>query len=269
MANIDDASDNSNRGKMPQLMLAAAIGWADRGMRVFPLQPRSKVPFPGSRGCKDATQDEKKIRRWWTRYPDANIGIATGNGLFVVDLDGQEAEHWYIDALGRHGAHPETLTVGTARGWHLFFWSTAKIPNSVGRLAPHIDIRGTGGSVVAAPSVHPSGHVYELVKDAEIVEAPQWLVDLAMPDREPPRAPRPYTGSCAPAMLGIMGMIANAPKGQRNALLYWGACRASEMIRQDKITLTCAHDALFAAGRAAGLYTSEIQATINSAFRGL
>ena len=44
---------------------------------------------------------------------------------------------------------------------------------------------------------------------------------------------------------------------------------ALEMIQQDKITLTCAHDALFAAGRAAGLYTSEIQATINSAFRGL
>ena len=269
MANIDDASDNSNRGKMPQLMLAAAVGWADRGMRVFPLQPRSKVPFPGSRGCKDATRDEKKIRRWWTRYPDANIGIATGNGLFVVDLDGQEAENWYIDALGRHGAHRETLTVSTARGWHLFFWSTAKIPNSVGRLAPHIDVRGTGGSVVAAPSVHPSGHVYELVKDAEIVEAPRWLVDLAMPDREPPRAPRPYTGSCAPALKGVILAIAAAPKGRRNALLYWGACCVREMIQQDKITLTCAHDALFAAGRAAGLYTSEIQATINSAFRGL
>lgn len=40
-------------------------------------------------GFKDASIEPQQIRTWWERWPDANIGIATGalSGLVVVDID--------------------------------------------------------------------------------------------------------------------------------------------------------------------------------------
>ena len=69
--------------------LTAALGYLDNGFYVFPLKPKSKEPLtPG--GFKDASNDPDKIRAWWRQYPNANIGIATGeiSGLMVVDVDG-------------------------------------------------------------------------------------------------------------------------------------------------------------------------------------
>ena len=266
-----DCINDCDRARKLELFEAANV-WAKRGMAVFPLQPRSKIPFPGTRGCKEATRDEKQIREWWTRTPDANIGIATGNGLFVVDIDGEEAENWYINALGRHGGHPETLTTATARGWHMFYWSKAKIPNSAGLIAPHVDVRGTGGYVVGAPSIHPDGHVYKLVSKAEIAEAPNWLVDLALPDRPPPPSAAPSI-SLPHAELkerigGLIRTVAAAPPGERNALLFWGACRAKELASGGIISQTQARGFLTDAALCCGLMPKEIEATIRSAFRG-
>src|SRR5258708_35216775 len=43
-------------------------------------------------GCSDATTDVATIKEWWTKWPKASIGIATGkkSGLAVVDLHGPE-----------------------------------------------------------------------------------------------------------------------------------------------------------------------------------
>src|ERR1017187_3501630 len=69
-------------------MLAAALDYASRGWRVFPLKPNDKVPMT-SHGCKDATTDIDIIRQWWEATPNANIGIATGSesGLLILDND--------------------------------------------------------------------------------------------------------------------------------------------------------------------------------------
>ena len=58
----------------------AALHYAKIGIPIFPLVPRDKIAFAGSHGYKDATTDEKKIVEWWSRHPNANIGIATGDG---------------------------------------------------------------------------------------------------------------------------------------------------------------------------------------------
>jgi len=52
----------------------------------MPLVPGGKRPLT-DHGVKDATTDEATIRGWWARWPDANIGIATGHGLVVIDVD--------------------------------------------------------------------------------------------------------------------------------------------------------------------------------------
>lgn len=73
--------------------LEAALGYARRGIRVFPLVPNRKIPLipksRGGNGLLDATTDVGQIQAWWTACPDANIGIATGvgSGVAVLDLD--------------------------------------------------------------------------------------------------------------------------------------------------------------------------------------
>jgi hypothetical protein len=76
------------------LMLEAALQLIRDGFAVFPLQPGTKLPFAGSRGCKDATKDEAQVRQWWTDTPQANIGIATGkpSGVWVLDIDGDRGK---------------------------------------------------------------------------------------------------------------------------------------------------------------------------------
>ena len=82
----------------PPTMLAAALAYAARGWPVFPLKPRDKVPAipktEGGSGFYDATTDPAVIRRWWERWPDANVGLATGAaaGFVVLDVDGPEGE---------------------------------------------------------------------------------------------------------------------------------------------------------------------------------
>jgi hypothetical protein len=119
-------------------MLDAALAWLDRGFAVFPLKPRGKVPL-GSlvpRGFLDASREPDVIRDWWRHEPHANIGIVTGGGHFVVDLDDAEAVSWFSNACGRHGGAPKTLTVRTSRGFHVFFILRRRCSEQCGQDCP-------------------------------------------------------------------------------------------------------------------------------------
>jgi hypothetical protein len=156
------------RGSGPPVNLGgAALCYARIGLAVFPLQARSKIPTRGSHGCKDATTDEDRIIEWWTRRPDANIGIATGRLVDVVDIDGRTGR-----TSERHNRELfATLTVygrvNTPRpGSHLYVPAQG-VGNKAG-LLPGIDYRGIGGYVVAPPSVTDVG-------------AYAWTVPLSFP----------------------------------------------------------------------------------------
>ena len=109
-----------------------------------------------------------------------NVGIATGDGLVVVDVD---ERHGGGDALHglerRHGPLPETACVKTGGGGEHYFYATAAvIRNSAGVLAPGIDTRGVGGYIVAPPSRHPSGRRYEWdlnPDDVDLAPLPAWI----------------------------------------------------------------------------------------------
>lgn len=146
----------------------AAIEYAKKGFAVFPLKYRDKVPLTRN-GCKDATTDAAQIKAWWQKYPNANIGLATGSvsqNVFVIDLDidedrGIDGYHSLEDWQREHGDFPETWTAITGRGgYHLYYRGNGKIKNRAG-IIDGVDIRGNGGYVVAPPSIHKNGNRYE------------------------------------------------------------------------------------------------------------
>ena len=114
-------------------------------------------------GFKVATTDARQIETWWRKWPDANIGIATGSmsGIFVIDIDGANGLATWQSLIAQHEKLRPNRTVKTARGWHLYFAmpaTCAPIPCSTGN---GLDVRGDGGYVVAPPSRHASGHLYQ------------------------------------------------------------------------------------------------------------
>jgi hypothetical protein len=160
-------------------MRAAALALAERGWRVLPIEERGKRPLTMS-GSHDGTSDLSRVSEWWRRWPGANIGVATGYGFFVVDSDGPLGAAW-LEGVEL----PDTLTARTARGRHLFFRlpDGVTVANSTSKVSANVDVRGVGGYVVAPPSVHPSGHVYQWLDldDAPcrslMALAPGWLID--------------------------------------------------------------------------------------------
>jgi hypothetical protein len=141
-------------------LLGAALWYAEQGLKVFPLSPGTKIPFKGSNGCHGASANRDVIEGWWDDHADANIGIATGHLIDVVDIDGapgqkSRAERWE-DIFARIDADcvAKVLTP-RAGGMHLYVPATGD-GNSAG-IFPGVDYRGIGGYVVAPPSVTPEG----------------------------------------------------------------------------------------------------------------
>jgi hypothetical protein len=130
--------------------------YAIAGIRVFPLTPGTKLPFKGTRGVLEASADLDRVSTWWTRHPDANIGLATGHGIDVLDFDGPQAHA----AWGR--AFPGSwedagvnliATVTTPRPGGLHVYVTSDGSGNRAGMLPGVDYRGIGGYVVAPPSI--------------------------------------------------------------------------------------------------------------------
>jgi hypothetical protein len=107
------------------------------------------------------------------------VGIVTGplSGILVLDVDGPEGEA----ELKKHG-HPITPMVRTASGGlHLYFKHPDTDIRTGIRVAPGLDVKASGGYVVAPPSVGPNGKPYEWLvslEDVEPAEPPDWLMGL-------------------------------------------------------------------------------------------
>lgn len=195
-------------------MLEAALAYARRGWAVFPCHtPTAAGCSCGKADCgsvgkhprvvngvKDATTDADTIRRWWGRWPEANVGIATGgaSGVVVLDLDGPEA----VDALDEFAgtsARPDAPEAATGRGRHLFFrCPEGGFGNRAKVRGKPIDVRGDGGYVIAAPSLHQSGRRYSWVMppNGHVPEIPNWLADFLRP---PPAVPSPIPARSSPS----------------------------------------------------------------------
>lgn len=176
--------------------LIAALDYAKRGIPVFPLfEPKADGTCSCGKGTcnvgkhprtehgfENATDDEKEVRVWWTRWPNANIGIPTGtaSGWIVLDEDPRNGgDESLKDLQERYGPLPETLTHRTGGGGrHFFFKNCEGLRRFKIAGYPGLDIKADGGYIVAPPSVHRSGNCYEVLTDAKVADCPAWLLDL-------------------------------------------------------------------------------------------
>ena len=146
--------------RVTQLGLGApAMAYQQMGYRVLPLARGSKKPHPmlgWQGGVHHATADMAQASRWWSQDRLAGIGIATGGGLVVWDLDVKHGEDGPAEFASRLAPWLPLDNAPIARtpsgGWHLFMRSgIAAVPMRPG-LFPGVDVKGDGGYVVAAPS---------------------------------------------------------------------------------------------------------------------
>ena len=151
---------------------------ASLGLPVLPLKPRSKAPRI-TRWQERATTDPDAIRGWFEGRPDDNLGLLTGRGIVALDLDAGGSES-YARLTEKWGQLPETANAETGSGgMHILLRIGGSITNRVGIL-PGVDIRGDGGQIVVAPSIHPkTGRPYIWVRHPRegIAEAPDWFVN--------------------------------------------------------------------------------------------
>ncbi|MFD4631715.1 bifunctional DNA primase/polymerase [Streptomyces sp. NPDC058284] len=285
------------------LALAHALSAAERGLAVIPLSrtklpalrsPHHEAPQPAlchgecgrpGHGVYDATTDPQRIRELFAAAPWATgYGIACGlppHHLIGVDLDtksGTDAPAALRELALRHlFTIPDTVVVATPSGGrHIWLTGPAHtvVPNSAGRLAPGIDIRGAGGYLVGPGSRTEHGLYTTVPGTAHLPPAPcppALLRLLVPPPRAHHRPSRPAmdlpTGHPDPDLdpqrgQGLVQFVLAAHDGQRNTRLFWAACRAYENGIGEALAPQLADAAL-----RVGLTEREAHSTIASAAR--
>ncbi|MEP2942355.1 MAG: AAA family ATPase [Hyphomicrobiales bacterium] len=168
-----------------------ALKLANQGFHVFPCRPcdtpkgKAKSPCGGIKWREASTTDSGEIKGWWSQLPKAAIGIDVGKSrLLVIDCDRHDNETDGVRAFGdlmdKHGSNPDDCPIVATpnKGVHYYF----KLPegkdhgNGRGNLPDGIDVRGSGGYVIAPETIMADGRDYELVGDIqEAPVVPDWL----------------------------------------------------------------------------------------------
>lgn len=173
-----------------------ALIYASKGYRVMPLHtmvngkcscnnPNCDTPAKHPRikaWQHNATTDTDQINRWFSMWPDSNIGIATGyeSNLVVLDCDDPTGE------AVKDLEIPLTLKQTTGSGGSHWFFNHpgGKIKSSI-RFLPSLDSRADGAYIVAPPSIHHSGNIYEWTTDLPKSDMPKWMIEALEEKSEP------------------------------------------------------------------------------------
>ena len=173
---------------LPQTKVDWALWCAGRGLRVFPAKwesPSRKKPLIEG-WQQSATVDPDQIREWWAKWPDADIGVALGQGILVIDIDVKKGKPG-LKSLAELGIKlDDTLCTQTwSGGCHQFYMDPDRYSNSGGFL-PGLDCKSDGG-LVLGPGSH--GGLYKLLHDKPIAPLPEALKRYLTraKDIQPPR----------------------------------------------------------------------------------
>ncbi len=278
-------------------LVAAAIGYAAAGIAVVALHTPTPTggcschagPACGSagkhprlrHGLHDASGQPQIIRGWWQRWPDANIGLATGQVLDVCDIDTNDGLRQVLDIL--EVIRPPGPLIRTGNGWHLWY-SADNLPSRVAFL-PGVDWRGHSAMVVAPPSLHANGTRYTFQQswpDTALPACPPKLRTLVLPaPRAPSTAPGPiadmnrYTqaaldGEADRVRSAVRPVIRDGRRissGGRNDALNRAAFRLGQLAATTSVDEAEVRRRLTDAALSTGLGRAEVQRTITSGWR--
>jgi hypothetical protein len=221
----------------PQQALDAALRYIALGWPVFPCHRRGerrKQPLTAN-GFRNATTDPAVVNVWWSRWPDALIGVPTGRAIsaVVLDVDVKRLDANGFDSLADlgHAIIPDTPVVHTASGGlHIYFEPPGhlEIHNTAGHrgagIVPGLDWRRRGGYVI----VPSPGSGYEWDPHWNFDTVALAPVPAALFPREPERlaaAARPVrpTAGLSPYAEAVLDSacrrIIAAPAGQQEVIL--------------------------------------------------
>jgi hypothetical protein len=225
-------------------------------------------------GLKEATTNRARVLAWWTRHPQANIGLATGHTFDVLDIDGPAG----ADTIRAFAAEHELASSGPlvrtgGGGWHYYLTPTG-LGNNHPRDLEHVDWRGRGGYVVAPPSRHATGHPYQFLAGRDLntplAKAPAPLLQrLQQRQLERPATtitalpvgdgPRPQYAQAALAQ--ELSRVATTPKGQRNQRLWEATRNLYNLVASGALDDRQVHQSLLQAAERCGLLGDEPRQT--------
>jgi hypothetical protein len=243
-------------------ILAHGLRLAQRGISVFPCRG-DKKPLT-EHGFKDASTDKAIITEYWSRWPEALIGVPTGIAFNVIDLDLQhkEAQHWHAEH-----ALPLTRSHRTrSGGLHLLFKPDAAVKCTYSSMiAPHIDTRGRGGYIIWWPA-----HGFA-VSNSDMAAMPEWILTALNPPPKVSTASTTTTFTGDGWLRGLVRLVATASEGERNSKLFWASCRVGEAVRDRKADKAFAIGVLIEAAKRCGLpeLEAERQSRVESAHAAL
>jgi bifunctional DNA primase/polymerase-like protein len=273
-------------------LLDAALGYAARGIPVYPVHwprpaaGRTACSCPAGAACdrpakhplvrhgvKQATTDPEVISRWWRRWPQANVGLATGIVFDVLDVDGPAGLAALRQLAGAAGLRlPGPVVATGGGGWHAWFAPTG-LGNRPPRGLAHVDWRGRGGCVLAPPSRHISGGSYRWLRDLDRAPLPEVPAALrARLDAPTPARPAGAPGPAVPGhpygrtiLAAELAALHRATPGHRNHTLNRTAFKvyryvASGLLGDDEVTAAFTQAALVI-----GLEAAEVARTLASA----
>lgn len=209
--------------------------------------------------------------------PSANVGIATGGALDVLDVDGPAGICSLDELVDQYGALPPGPVATTGKGRHHYL-----SPTGLGNRAavrPGIDFRGRGGYVVAPPSMHPNGARYAWLSSPEVLRlpiVPDWALGLL-------GAPSVSSGerssggivslSAVGTPYGVaalereVGKVTLALPGSRNDRLNRSAFALGQLIAGGELDVDHVISGLLLAAERCGLAKAEAESTIGSGLR--
>ena len=225
-------------------------------------------------GVKDATCNRARILAWWTRHPQANIGLATGHRFDVLDVDGPEGQAAMRALAAEYGLASSGPLVRTGGGgWHFYL-----APTGLGNIHPvdlaHVDWRGRGGYVVAPPSRHASGHPYQWAPGRGLDTAPGQVPAVLLKRLQPRQRQRPTGLVQLPAVAERAGnryaqtalaeelaRVAAAPVGRRNRQLWESTRNLYNLVAAGALDHREVDQGLLAAAERCGLLGEEPRQT--------
>lgn len=166
-------------------VLDAALFFAERGVRVFPVKADKKLPaVTGWQNAATANLDQ--IVRWWANeYRGCNLGVVADK-LIVLDVDtihhgkgGKDGPATLAQLVAENGPLPATFTVKTASGgYHYYFRDSSAsgdtFTKGADKLGPGLDIQ-TGKAYLVGPFSTIGDNSYEIVDSSDLADLPDWI----------------------------------------------------------------------------------------------